>query len=98
MPPKKKQQQEVVEFTEAEKKALEKLDHSNLLIDIQVLKDRIEELQKKVYDLNETIRTINEQNVKNLSVQQSSLQLSRWNQISTEKKVIIMLFYSNMTT
>ncbi|CAD8142451.1 unnamed protein product [Paramecium pentaurelia] len=63
MPPKKKQQQEVIEFTEAEKKALEKLDHSDLLIEIQVLKDRIEELQKKIYNLNETIRTINEQNL-----------------------------------
>ncbi|CAD8155425.1 unnamed protein product (macronuclear) [Paramecium tetraurelia] len=60
---KKKQQIEVVEFTEAEKKALEKLDHSHLLIEIQVLQDRIEELQKKIYELNENIRKSNEQNL-----------------------------------
>ncbi|CAD8063302.1 unnamed protein product [Paramecium sonneborni] len=84
---KKKQLIEVVEFTKAEKKALEKLDHSHLLIEIQVIQDCIEELQKKIYKLNENVRITNEQNL--------ALTLKMESDI-IKKRVNKMHYYSNM--
>ncbi|KAM3134649.1 hypothetical protein pb186bvf_013291 [Paramecium bursaria] len=60
---KSKQENQPDEFTEAEKKALEKLDFSHYIREKQVLNDRIEELQAKVYKQNEEIRKINDDNL-----------------------------------